>query len=253
MRQDDIPEEILRMLAKLEIIRDEDEAESLLARLSEPDRPIVLSFVNQHAFNLGWRTPEFADLLASADALLRDGFGMKLCLSLLGRDAGINMNGSDFIPRLLARFADRPAAVFGTNSPWLEAAVAEIARMGVRVVAQDHGFHGPEAYLEAVETARPELILLGMGMPKQERLARLLAQTGGQGRLIVNGGAILDFLAGRFPRAPRVMRATGSEWLFRLSLEPQRLWSRYGPGGFAFLRRVARLRAAARAASKLAQ
>jgi len=60
--------------------------------------------------------------------------------------------------------------------------------------------------------------------------------------LVVNGGAILDFLAGRFPRAPKWMRTLGLEWLFRLVREPGRLFQRYVIGNGVFLWRAMRLK-----------
>jgi exopolysaccharide biosynthesis WecB/TagA/CpsF family protein len=77
-----------------------------------------------------------------------------------------------------------------------------------------------------------------MGMPKQELLSATIARELPGPMLIVNGGAILDFLAHRVPRAPRVMRNLGLEWLFRLLIEPTRLWRRYLIGNLVFLWRT---------------
>ena len=51
-------------------------------------------------------------------------------------------------------------------------------------------------------------------------------------------GALLDFLAGRVPRAPALIRRLRMEWAFRLLVEPKRLWRRYLLGNIAFLGRV---------------
>jgi len=82
--------------------------------------------------------------------------------------------------------------------------------------------------------------VLGMGMPKQERVARLLRAHLGSPTLIVCGGATLDFLGGRVRRAPVWVRRADLEWLYRLALEPRRLWGRYGPGGIRFVMRMRR-------------
>jgi exopolysaccharide biosynthesis WecB/TagA/CpsF family protein len=58
---------------------------------------------------------------------------------------------------------------------------------------------------------------------------------------IAAGGAILDFWAGRFPRAPLWMRRAGIEWVFRLLREPRRLWRRYVLGNPLLLWRALRL------------
>jgi len=61
--------------------------------------------------------------------------------------------------------------------------------------------------------------------------------------LIVCGGAIIDFLGGKMPRAPRWMRRAGLEWAFRLGLEPRRLFRRYVIGNPVFLARTLSLAA----------
>ena len=64
--------------------------------------------------------------------------------------------------------------------------------------------------------------------------------------LIVCGGAIIDFLGGKTPRAPLWMRQVGLEWVFRLALEPRRLFHRYVIGNPLFLMRALRLASASR-------
>jgi len=70
-------------------------------------------------------------------------------------------------------------------------------------------------------------ILLAMGMPRQEEVAVELKRALDHRVLIINGGAIVDFLAGRFARAPTLVQRLGFEWAFRLAQEPRRLFRRY--------------------------
>jgi UDP-N-acetyl-D-mannosaminuronic acid transferase (WecB/TagA/CpsF family) len=83
-------------------------------------------------------------------------------------------------------------------------------------------------------------------------LSALLARQLPGPLLIVNGGAILDFMAHRFKRAPRVLRRLGLEWLFRLLLEPARLWRRYLLGNLVFLWRAAQIVLSGRGSEHLA-
>jgi len=101
------------------------------------------------------------------------------------------------------------------------------------------GFQPDGFYLKLAANARPDLIILGMGMPKQERVAHRLKHGLNYDVAIVCGGAILDFLSGHVPRAPSWMRSTGLEWAYRLSLEPKRLFRRYVIGNPLFLLRSA--------------
>jgi N-acetylglucosaminyldiphosphoundecaprenol N-acetyl-beta-D-mannosaminyltransferase len=80
--------------------------------------------------------------------------------------------------------------------------------------------------LRAVGAARPHLVWVGLGAPRQELWMQELAPQAASS-LFVGVGAAFDFHAGTTPRAPQWMRTTGLEWLHRLGLEPQRLASRY--------------------------
>ncbi len=237
------------LLSRLDLIRDAEGESALLDRLARPNKPFVVSFLNQHGFNLAWSNPEFCQTLMDADVLLRDGIGISACLKIIGQDPGENMNGTDLIPRIAARFEDRRVMLLGTVEPWLERAAAVLTERGCNVVARIDGFQTEAAYVEAVRAARPDLVILGMGMPKQERVAAELAKALDYPVLIVNGGAIIDFLGGRVERAPHWVRAARMEWGFRLVQEPRRMFGRYVVGGVTFLGRIAKLKYAGPAAT----
>jgi len=235
------------LLSRLDLIADGAAETALLDRLAKVSRPFVVSFLNQHGFNLAWSNPEFCETLMNADVLLRDGVGISACLKIIGQEPGENMNGTDLIPRIAARYEDRRVMLIGTVEPWLERAAAVLDERGCNVVARLDGFQSEGAYVEAVRAARPDLVILGMGMPKQEKVAAELAKALDYPVLIVNGGAIIDFLGGRVERAPQWVRAARMEWGFRLVQEPRRMFGRYVIGGVTFLGRIAKLKTARRA------
>jgi len=223
---------------------DSERAErKLLDNLAQPGRPTVLAFVNAHAMNSAATSREFFEALRSADVVLRDGSGMALLLKLLNMAPGLNLNGTDLIPKLLRRFAGRPIALFGTEDPWLSQARATVTATlapGSPCVIE-HGFLPTADYVRLACAQAPALIVLGMGMPRQEQVARELRATLDHPCLIVCGGAILDFLGGKTSRAPRWMRGAGVEWLYRLGLEPRRLFRRYVVGNPLFVARALKL------------
>jgi N-acetylglucosaminyldiphosphoundecaprenol N-acetyl-beta-D-mannosaminyltransferase len=79
-----------------------------------------------------------------------------------------------------------------------------------------------------------DVVWVGLGAPKQDLLAHRLRVLEAA-PAIVCIGAVFDFVAGTKPRAPSLMRAVGLEWLFRLVLEPRRLWRRYLIGNTQFV------------------
>ncbi len=237
--------DFLELHQRIHLIDTQQAHDALLERLQHPERPYIVSFVNAHAANLGWNTPSMLESLLRSDLLLRDGIGVKLGLKAFGRPPGLNMNGTDFIPRIARAYKGRRAALFGTRSPWLDAARQKLEAEGLVVAACHDGFAPPEKYLELAAETKPELIILAMGMPKQEDIAVRLREQLSHPVLIVNGGAILDFLGGKVSRAPELMRNTGLEWVYRLYLEPQRLARRYLLGIPVFFSHVVATRLAA--------
>lgn len=233
------------LVGKLTVVADQAAAQHLVERLVAPETVTVLGFVNAHAMNLVVRDAEYCQALAAADVLLRDGAGMSILYRRLGLEPGLNMNGTDFIPRLLAAYRGRRVAFWGTRHPYLGQAVQRSeAVFGVVPVSVHDGFASVETYLQLARQEQPELIVLGMGMPKQEAVAARLSATGGP-CLIVCGGAILDFLGGKVNRAPEWLRRFGGEWLYRLLREPKRLFMRYVVGNPLFLLRTMLCRRAA--------
>jgi exopolysaccharide biosynthesis WecB/TagA/CpsF family protein len=113
-------------------------------------------------------------------------------------------------------------------------------------VGTHHGYFTPEAergLLRAIRQAAPDILLVGFGNPRQEQwIVRHQAELGVT--LCVGVGAFFDFAGGRVRRAPAWARRARMEWLFRLILEPRRLWRRYLLGNPVFLWRVLRGRLA---------
>ena len=81
-------------------------------------------------------------------------------------------------------------------------------------------------FAEEMERAAPDILWVGLGTPKQEQwmaahVDKLVA------KVSIGVGAAFDMHAGLLPQAPRWMQVCGLEWLFRLWVEPRRLWRRY--------------------------
>ena len=212
----------------------------LLDSLSRTTEPLTLAFVNAHAMNSAAEDEKFFNAVMGADLVLRDGIGMAILFRLLNQQPGLNLNGTDLIPKIIRRYAGRPIALFGTQEPYLSKACdrieKELAPGSECVIA--NGFLETTDYVRLAAAYRPSLIVLGMGMPRQEEVAGVLRAALGYPCLIVCGGAIIDFLGGKVPRAPTWMREHGLEWAFRLCREPRRLWDRYMRGNPRFLRRA---------------
>lgn len=154
-----------------------------------------------------------------------DGAGAVIGLRLLhgARSAKIDL------PRALleaAQDADWGLFVGGASEASNAAAVQEITRRypAMRIVGHVDGYVPEAELIDAVASARPQVMLLAMGSPRQELVAKRIIDAV-PGVFIVGCGGALDILAGKLKRAPRFMVENNLEWLYRLAKEPSR-WRR---------------------------
>jgi N-acetylglucosaminyldiphosphoundecaprenol N-acetyl-beta-D-mannosaminyltransferase len=229
------------LVKKTRVVKDSDDENLLIKELATLNSSKIVGFVNSYAMNSVVKNTTFFNSLCAADILLRDGSGMAMLFTRLEIKKGLNMNGTDFIPKLLESYRGRQVAFWGTQEPYLSQAVSLAeSKYGVNVVSSHHGFDPEQVYVDLATKYKPDLIILGMGMPKQEKIAALI-RDGRMITLVVCGGAIIDFMGNKIKRAPLWVRQIGFEWLYRLMLEPKRLYKRYVLGNPAFIFRLLRL------------
>lgn len=232
----------LPIVDKVDIFDTHQDALGTVLHSLKVDRPVILSFMNAHAFNLCYSDDEFRDALMTSDVVLRDGVGMEMLFKSIGIDPGLNLNGTDFIPVLLKKLKEKSIALFGTEDMYLLKAATKLASDGHAVLIAEDGFQEFDHYVRLAMKLRPSMVILAMGMPKQEKLAAYLREQLKHNCLIVNGGAILDFIAGKIERAPQWIQRIRMEWAFRFLKEPKRLFNRYVVGNLVFIRRIMHLR-----------
>ena len=209
-----------------------------------------ICFVNADCVNLAAGDREYADLLRSGPLVLPDGSGVRLAARLVGGRLRENVNGTDLFPLLCERLAARSGRLFLLGAaPGAAAQVARCAQSqhpGLQVVGIRHGYFTEDQEAEIVSeirAARPDVLLVAMGAPRQEKwIARTLEDCGA--RAAIGVGGLFDFYSRRVPRAPAWLREIGMEWAYRLLQEPGRLWRRYLVGNVLFVARVLRSGAA---------
>ena len=218
--------------------------ESLVTAGAEAARPPrFYAFANAHALNLAYADRDFAAALRSADAVWPDGTGVRMAGRRLGFPVPENVNGTDLFPVLCDRAAKTGATLFLYGArPGIAAQAAENARRdhpGVRIVGVCDGYVAPAEAVARINAAKPDIVLVAMGMPLQETWIVAHRAELDCGAVVAVGG-LLDFVSGRIPRAPKWMRACGIEWTYRLWCEPRRMFRRYVVGNPLFLWRLRR-------------
>jgi len=167
------------------------------------------------------------DCYARADLVTADGTGIVWAARWLGAPLPDRVTGIDLMTALCERAALKGQRVYllGARPGVAEAAAARLrARFpGLRVAGAEHGYFSDDAAAVArVRAARPDLLFVGMGVPRQERWLVQHRQALGVPVMMGVGGSF-DVLSGRLRRAPRAWQRLGLEWLYRLCLEPKRL------------------------------
>ncbi|MDZ4659684.1 MAG: WecB/TagA/CpsF family glycosyltransferase [Bythopirellula sp.] len=176
---------------------------------------------------------------ADAALVLADGAPVVWASRLLRRALPERVAGSDLVPALFERTAavQQPLRVFllGAAPGVGQRAAAKISQRWsnlevVGVYSPPLGFENDPAenkkILSLIAEAEPQLLLVGLGAPKQELWVQRHANEL-QAKVVLCVGATIDFLAGEKARSPLWMRRLGLEWLHRLSSEPTRLAKRY--------------------------
>jgi exopolysaccharide biosynthesis WecB/TagA/CpsF family protein len=190
---------------------------------------LCIAFANTHLLYCALKEPAFAEALGRF-YMVNDGVGMTL-FSRLACGVGFkeNLNGTDFTPLLLSQLPAGARVFLVGAAPQVAARAAqrlECEWPDLSVCGFRDGFAGSESALDDIGAIAPDLVLVAMGNPLQERwMTRAMARA--PQTVFMGVGAWFDFMVGAVPRAPSSVRRLGLEWAFRLAQEPRRLWRRY--------------------------
>ena len=170
---------------------------------------------------------EFRAVLNGADLVLPDGIGVVYSARILGRPLQGRVPGIEFAEDMLACLNGTGGRLYllGAKPGVAEEAGRRILERYPNLTlcgTQDGYFKDEEAALLKVAPARPDLLFVCLGAPKQEKwMARWGRHTGA--RLAIGLGGALDVFAGSVERAPESWRKLGLEWAYRLKKEPKRI------------------------------
>jgi N-acetylglucosaminyldiphosphoundecaprenol N-acetyl-beta-D-mannosaminyltransferase len=183
------------------------------------------------------RDPEIRELVGTADALVADGMPLIWASHIQGTPLPERVTGSSLVSTLAERAAldGRTVFLLGGEDGTAEAAGARLREASPLLSLA--GWHCPpfgfersaperDLLFERVREARPDIVFVGLGFPKQDRLiAELRPHL--PGACFVSCGAGFSMVAGRRRRAPAWIQRAGLEWAYRLRQEPSRLARRY--------------------------
>jgi N-acetylglucosaminyldiphosphoundecaprenol N-acetyl-beta-D-mannosaminyltransferase len=205
------------------------EAVALVQKWVTGDSVHTIFTPNSEIIMQAQRNPDFKNILNNADLLIPDGAGVVLASKILKRPLKEKVSGIDLVKNLFAAAASKNISFFILGG---EPGVAEMAAVNiiseygkVNIKGYAHGFFKPEeenSLIEEINKANPDILLVGLGAPKQEfwifnNMYRL------QCKVCIGVGGSIDVFAGKVALTPEFIRKAGFEWLHRLIRQPERI------------------------------
>ena len=201
-------------------------------------RQVLVGYHNLHTLYVTRIERDIRAFYERADIVYADGMPLVLWGRLLGLDVTRDhrMTLSSWAPSVLETFRDRGWRLFylGASAEACEQGIKAFQTMapGLDIDARDGFFDADrnsddnQALLSAIRTFGPDVLMIGMGTPRQERWI-LDNLDDLDVPIIWSVGAAIEYFAGTKARPPALIGRLGLEWLYRLLSEPRRLWYRY--------------------------
>jgi exopolysaccharide biosynthesis WecB/TagA/CpsF family protein len=198
-------------------------------------RPLYSTSVNGQVISQCASDKGLARMMGEADSISADGQPLVILSKYLCRNPlPERVATTDLFPRVavLAEQAGVSFYLLGACEDVNARAAAAVRKAYPRlaIVGHRHGYFSRDeesAICAEIAALRPDILWVSLGVPLEQRFAsRNLSALRGVG-IVKTAGGLLDFVAAAKPRAPRWMQKAGLEWLFRLALEPRRLFWRY--------------------------
>lgn len=222
-----------------------------------PNGKVLINTINAHSFNTAQKDDLFAEALAKGDYLIPDGASIiKACRFLKAKSQPKErIAGWDlfvFEMRRLNEKNEKCRVMFMGSSEMVLARIREKAAVDyphIEVVTYSPPYKAEfsdednSAIIQAINSANPDLLWIGMTAPKQEKWTYQHWDELDIHCHVGTIGAVFDFYAGTARRAPRWWQEHSLEWLYRLVKEPKRMWRRYVVGNPLFLWNVGKERA----------
>ncbi len=228
------------------------------ALASIPDGKVLINTINAHSFNVAQKDELFAEALAKGDYLIPDGASIiKACKWLKTKSQPKErIAGWDLFAFEMQRLNDKSKrgkgkVMFMGSSEKVLGLIRERAAKdypNLEVITYSPPYkpvfsdEDNAAIIKAINEANPDLLWIGMTAPKQEKWTYQHWNELNIHCHVGTIGAVFDFYAGTAKRAPKWWQKHSLEWLYRLCIEPKRMWRRYIIGNPLFLWNIAKER-----------
>ena len=204
-----------------------EQAAELGGKMLQEDRFHYVVTPNPEFILAAEKDESFRKVINAADLVIPDGIGVIYSAKILGTPLAERVPGIEFSAKMLEKLNEMGGRLFllGAKPGVAEKAGENICAQYPNIVlcgTQDGYFKDEEDVILKVAAARPDLLFVCLGAPKQEKwMARWGKHTGA--KMAIGLGGCLDVYAGNVERAPEAWQKAGMEWAYRLKKEPKRI------------------------------
>ena len=192
---------------------------------------LLLTYFNQNCFNVFSRNKSYKKLLEEKFQVFLDGIGIYFaCKILIKNKEIIRFNATDIYGKILKIFFQKGKKIYIIGGNFSKDIVYSSLEDKVNIAGYHNGFFRSDELkniIAEIKDIKPDVIAIGMGVPKQEFLANEIFNMIEKNIIFICVGNFFEFYFNTQKRAPLILRQLGMEWLFRLFTEPRRLWKRY--------------------------
>jgi len=205
-----------------------DQALECIEEIIESNRKSFWVAINPVKIYHAWHKPELLNLLRQTDVGTCDGVGVSIASLILHGRSIKRCTGCDLFFKLLFLASRKGWGVYllGASAQSNATARSELQKMypDLRIVGwQDGYFRDSRKVIEQINSSGADLLFVAMGSPKQEEWIWHHRQVI-DANICIGVGGSFDIASGNLKRAPKVLRVTGGEFLFRLIMEPRKRW-----------------------------
>ena len=197
---------------------------------------VTLACANPHSLIEAKRDQQFLSALNSSDQVVADGVGIVAIGKLVGLNIQPRITGNDYfqsVMNAMNKAEGKRVFFMGSTKTVLEKIQQKANKEYPNL--EKVGTHSPpfgdwseaenQAVIDTINAFKPDVLWVGMTAPKQEKWVHA-NRSQLNASVIGSIGAVFDFYAETYPRAPKLMHDNGLEWLYRLVREPRRMWRR---------------------------
>lgn len=203
--------------------------EKILGSISKDKKNLTFFCLNSYSLYLINKNPNYKKLFNQSDYIIPDGISIPIAAKILYNKniskIRVNLN---FFLYLLDIIIKQNLKVFllGSHKKTINKAKDILIGQGVNIIDINDGYNITQETITKINQAKPDILVVGMGMPKQE-IWIMENKDKINSKVIITVGDLIDIIAGESNIAPEWLTNTPFEWVYRLLHDPIRLFPRY--------------------------